>query len=150
MDLDVAPLISRWLHLVGVIIAIGGAACLRFAVLPALKTISNEDERQRVHEVLRARWARVVQVSIALIFLTGAANFLLLALPPKVEPMPYHAIFGLKFFAAMFIFFIASALVGKSPGFAGIRAKREKWLTILLLTAAVVVLVSLSLGYIRG
>ncbi len=61
----------------------------------------------------------------------------------------YHALIGTKMILALVIFFIASALVGKSQAFAAMRAKRGKWLGILVLLACVIVLIS-SFVKVRG
>ena len=56
--------------------------------------------------------------------------------------MPYHALFGVKLLAAICVLFLASALVGRSEAFAAWRAKPAKWLTLSVVLALVVVLIS--------
>ncbi|MEK7756433.1 MAG: hypothetical protein AAB385_04400, partial [Planctomycetota bacterium] len=102
-----------------------------------------------LREAVRARWAKFVHASIALLLITGAINFAILALPPKIKALPYHPIFGVKLLAAFAVFFIASALMSRGPGFAGIRAKRAKWLGILLALGGIIVLLSGILNQIR-
>jgi uncharacterized membrane protein len=148
-QLDVALLISRWLHIASAIVAIGGVAFSLIALLPAARETLDDASHERLREALRRRWARVVHVSIVLLLVTGGLNFVWLALPPKIEPMPYHAIFGVKFLAAMGVFFLASVLVGRSPGFAEMRKGRAKWLAVILALAAVIVLVSGVLSQVR-
>jgi hypothetical protein len=63
--------------------------------------------------------------------------------------MPYHAIFGVKFLAALGVFFIASVLVGTGQGLAALRAKRAKWLTVLLVLAGVIIILSGILNRVR-
>lgn len=146
--MDFVLLVSRWVHISAAIVAIGGAAYAVIAVLPTLRELS-EDVRVRIADAVRSRWARVVHVCIVLLLLTGGLNFYLLALAPGVEPMPYHAIFLLKLLAALAIFFIASALVGRSPGFAAMRAASRRWLTTILALAAAIVLLSGVLSQVR-
>ncbi len=148
-EVDILHVISRWLHIGAAIVAIGGAAFARIALLPSLRGMPDEDAA-RLRESVRSRWAKVVHACIAILLLTGGLNFYRLVLAPKVAPMPYHAIFGVKLMAALAIFFLASALAGRSPGFAGMRAAAPKWLSVILLLGAVIVLVSGVLAQVRG
>ena len=131
-------------------VAIGGAAFMRFALLPAATEALGAEEHERLRSAMRKRWARVVMICIALLFLTGAANFVMLAVPPKIEAIPYHPIFGLKVLAAFGVFFLASALAGRSPGLARMRQDPAKWYGILLGLALLIVLLSVILGEIRS
>jgi hypothetical protein len=143
-------LVSRWFHIAAAIVAVGGAFFTFIALMPAAKATLTDDVHDRLREAIRARWSKVVHACVAILLVTGAINFAILAIPPKVEPMPYHAIFGVKFFAALAIFFIAEALVGSAPGFAKIRAQRAKYLALLLSLAAIVVLLSGVLNQVRS
>jgi hypothetical protein len=147
---DVISMIVRWFHIGAAITAIGGAAFVRIALRPAAHATLTGDEHDNLHEAVRTRWLRVVHMCIAILLITGAVNFYLLALRTQVDPMPYHAVFGIKFLCAIAIFFIASALYGRAPGFAGMRAKSAKWLSILLLLAVVVIMLSGALNMIRA
>jgi uncharacterized membrane protein len=148
-DMDISVLIARWLHIVAAIVALGGAAFVRFALLPACTATLDESTHARLREVVAARWSRVVHGAIGVLLVTGGFNFVRLAMSPDVEPMPYHAIFGLKFMLALLIFVIATALVGRSAGFAGVRENARRWLSVLLALGAVVVLLSGSLHQVR-
>jgi hypothetical protein len=149
-DIDFVVVLSRWIHIMAAIVAIGAVAFQRFALLPVAKQILSDEKQQELREGIRRRWAKFVHGCIALLLVTGGLNFVWLAMPPKVEPMPYHGIFGVKFFAAMGIFFLATALTGRSPGFAHFREKGRKWLSVILVLAVVVVLLSGMLNQIRA
>lgn len=146
---DLILLVFRWLHIGSAIAAIGGAFFMRVALMPSAASTLDDDTHARLREAIRARWARVVHVSIAILLVTGGFNFVMLALPPKIEPMPYHAIFGVKLLAALAIFFIASVLVGRGEGLAAMRAQRAKWLTILLVLATLIIMLSGILNRLR-
>jgi uncharacterized membrane protein len=146
---NVLLLISRWFHIASAIVALGGAAFMLFGLIPAAKATLSDDVHERLREAVRARWAKWVHASIALLLITGSINFALLALLPKVESIPYHPIFGVKVLAAFIVFFIASALMSRGPGFANIRAHRAKWLGILLALGALIVLLSGVLNQVR-
>ncbi len=141
--------VLRWLHIAAAIVAIGGAFFMRVALMPAAKATLDDAAHDKLREALRKRWFIVVQVCIATLLVSGGINFVLLAMPPKVEPMPYHAIFGVKFVAALGVFFIASVLVGRGQGLAVMRANRAKWLTVLLVLAGTIVAFSGVLNRIR-
>ena len=59
----------------------------------------------------------------------------------------YHALFGVKFLLALGVFYFASGLVGRGEGTAWIRANRGKWLSVTLLMAVAIVMLS---GWMRG
>ena len=122
---------------------------MRFALMPAASATLDDATHERFREAVRMRWAMFVHACVAILFLTGALNFLLMALPPKIKPMPYHAIFGVKFVAAMGVFFIASVLVSRGRGLAKMRAGRARWLTVLIALGAFIVLVSGVLNQVR-
>jgi hypothetical protein len=146
---DYILLITRWLHIGAAIVAIGGAFFMRVALMPAANSTLDDATHAKLREALRKRWFIVVQTCIAILLVTGGINFVMLALPPKIEPMPYHAIFGVKFLAALGVFFIASVLVGRGEGMAKMRANRARWLTVLLVLAAVIVILSGVLNRLR-
>lgn len=149
-QMDWVLLISRWLHIAAAIIAIGGAFFVRAALQPSANETLSDADHAKLREAIRTRWAKVVGACIAVLLLTGGFNFVKLALPPKISPMPYHAIFGVKLLAALVVFFIASALAGRAPGFAKLRERSRTWLGVLLVLAAVIVALSGVLSQVRG
>ncbi len=148
-NINLALLVSRWIHIGAAIVAIGGMTFLRFVLLPSAKGVLNSDAHERLREAVRARWARLVHACIALLLLTGTFNFVMLALLPKIDPIPYHAIFGVKLLAALLVFFVSFALTGRSPGFAKMRQSSGKWLSITVALAALIVLLSGVLSQVR-
>lgn len=149
-NIDFVVLISRWLHIMAVVLAIGGAAYALFAVGPAAKDVLDADARAKLREGIRARWSWFVHGSIVVLLITGFTNFYCLALAPRVPPMPYHAFFGPKLLLAFVIFFIATALVGRAPGLEKMREASSKWLGVLLFLAAVIILISGLLAQFRS
>ena len=149
--LELLALVSRWLHILAAMAAVGGTIFIRFALQPTLATLP-EPERRTLHESLRARWSKVVMAAIALLLLSGLYNFIVIARGlsktdalSSIKPM-YHALFGVKFLLALGIFFIASALVGRSAAFEKVRANARLWATVNIVLA--VILVCLS-GFMR-
>jgi len=121
-----------------------------FALLPAAKATLSDEVHEKLREAIRARWSKFVHAAVGLLLLTGSINFAILAIPPKINPIPYHPIFGVKLLAAFAVFFIAEALMSRGPGFANIRANRKKWLGILLAIAGLIVLLSGILNQVRS
>ena len=140
MDMDlIVPVIFRWLHIGPVIVAIGGAFFARFIILPSLAETLSDDQRGQVHSAVIRRWKRVLHICIALILISGAYNFYH---GFRIKPRLYHMLFLPKFLAALGVFFIDSALAGKSEAFEGMRRENKKWLGILIALALVIVLIS--------
>lgn len=137
------------MHILAAIVALGGAAFLRFALAPAARATLADDDHGRLRDAVRARWAKLVHAAIAVLLLTGVVNFVVLVLIRDVDPMPYHGVFGVKFVAALGVFFLASALVGRGAGFSAMRANPRRPLTLILVLGALIVLLSGLLGQIR-
>lgn len=140
-EMSVPVIVSRWFHLAAVITAIGGTVFLRMVLHPsATSSLSPE-----THEALRAavvrRWARVVHISILFIILSGTYNAIVMFPKHSGQPL-YHALFGVKVLLALALFFIATAVTGRSPAFAAIRAKGPMWMAVNIALAAVIVLLS--------
>lgn len=140
-SLHVLSIGSRWIHLLSVIVAIGGSFLVRFALMPAARAVLSDADHDRLRTELMRRWAKVVHTCLGLLVMTGAVN-LYVVLRVGVEPMPYHAIFGVKMILVLVVFFFAVALTGSSPGFASLRASAGKWLAVQVVVAACVVLLS--------
>ncbi len=149
-DIDFAVLASRWLHIGAVVVAIGGTCFVRFVMIPSAKAALDDAQQERLRQAVRTRWARLVMMSITVLLVTGGFNFVMLGMRSGVEPMPYHAFFGIKVLAAFVIFFVASALTGKSVAFDAMRAHPKKWLSLMLVLAAMIVLLSGAMAQLRG
>lgn len=139
--------LSRFVHIITAITLIGGSIFQLWIVFPASQTLPAE-QREGVMGAITARWKRLVHLGIALFLLTGFYNYFK-AMPDHKGDGLYHALVGTKILLALAIFFIASALVGKSPALAAMRAQRGRWLAIQVSLAVVVVLIS-SFVKVRG
>ncbi|RPI88803.1 MAG: hypothetical protein EHM42_04140 [Planctomycetaceae bacterium] len=84
---------------------------------------------------------------IALFLLTGFFNYFRVIQDGshKGDGL-YHGLIGVKIILAMVIFFIASALVGRSPGLAKMRSNARFWLAINVGLATVIIAIS---GFLR-
>ncbi len=138
--IDNVDLISRWLHMLAAMAAVGGTLFMRLALLPATAQLSPE-AREPFLQAVRSRWAKVVMTAILLLLVSGLYNISRKEVTYQVSPL-YHALFGIKFLLALGIFFLASALVGRAEAYAAIRRQAGKWLVVNLLLAVLVVCVS--------
>jgi len=134
-------IVLRFLHIAPAVIAGGATIFVRLALLPALSSLP-EAERVRLKGEIDRRWRVVVMVCVTLLLVSGIANFVIYQAPVhKGQPL-YHALFGVKFLAAMVVFFLASALTGRSEALAGIRANARLWVGVAATLVIAIVLIS--------
>lgn len=143
MELEtLAPLFSRWIHIVFAAILLGGTIFARFALMKACKSLP-EEQRKEFHAQVRSGWSRLVMLSIGILLVTGLTNFLLVRASFKVEmealPKWYNMWFGIKFILGMVIFLIASLLTGKSRAAERFRQKGGFWIHLNILLAIIVI-----------
>jgi uncharacterized membrane protein len=136
----ILALVSRWLHILAAITAVGGTVFARIVVVPALDPLP-ADQRAALHAAMRARWSKIVAAAIAFLLVSGFYNFITVAVQYQV-PRWYHMVFGIKFLAALVIFAVASLLAGKSPAGEALRANPRPWLNLNIALAVVVVCLS--------
>lgn len=138
-------LVLRWVHILAAITAVGGTIFLRYALLPAQATMLDE-RRRELNELIRVRWSRFIMASILFLIISGLYNFLAINSSFKAVglrlPSWYHMVFGIKVILAFGIFYIASALAGRSPGTARFRENAKFWLTVNFVLGVAVVCLS--------
>lgn len=134
------PVLSRWIHVGTAIVLVGGTTFFRFVVMPALG-----DDSAELVERIRQGWKKFVHGGIALFLLSGIYNFIIM-LPKHKGDGLYHGLVGTKILLALVVFFIASALVGRSAGTQKFRDGAKKWTGIMLLLSAVIIGIS---GFVK-
>ena len=132
----------RWLHVLAAILAVGAVLYQRIAVLPAIAECLDAASQAKVRDRLAARWRVPLMVAIAALLGSGLYNFVTVSLPKARSAPSYHMLFGIKFVLALVVFFLASALVGRSPRFAAMRADGRKWAGVTAVLAVAIVLLS--------
>ena len=142
MNVDPIAVLFRWMHVLAAVIAVGGAVYSRVAFLPALTQGMEEAQRKKIRDLASRRWSKVLYACIALLLVSGFYNFFTISLDKAERAPAYHALFGIKFLAALGVFFLGSALVGRSEALAPIRARSARWLTVTVVLAVVVILIS--------
>ncbi len=132
------PALMQWLHLAGVIVAVGGTFFVRLVLLRSFVAIDAQ-ARQRIMAGVTRWFFPMLWVAIAAIALSGVYNVILaLHIPSQV----YRAVLSLKILLALVLFGIAFAITLPWPAFAGMQKKRPFWLTANIVLAAVIVLLS--------
>lgn len=139
--------LSRFTHVGTAIVLVGGTAFMRLVLMPVANQLPT-DAHDQLRSGLMARWKRFVHGGIALFLLSGFYNYMKLMGSHKGDKL-WHALVGTKILLALVVFFLASALVGKSKAFEGLRQKRALWMSILLLLALTIVAIS-SFLKVRG
>lgn len=142
--MEYLSVLSRIAHVATAIVLVGGTVFMRFVLMPAAKELP-EAEHDQLRQRLMARWKRVVHGGIALLLLSGLFNYMQQIPKHKGDPL-YHALLGTKMLLALVVFFIASALVGRSAAFEKMRQNRAKWMGLIVLLSALIVGIS---GFVK-
>ncbi|MFN8854700.1 MAG: hypothetical protein ACK50P_04005 [Planctomycetaceae bacterium] len=138
---------SRILHVLTAVILVGGGFFLRYVLMPAAEGSLSTLDHDKLRGAVVGNWKKFVHGGIAVMLLTGLFNYFKVILEGshKGDGL-YHGLIGTKILLALGIFFIASALVGRSTGTAGIRQNARKWLAVNFLLAVVILAIS---GFLR-
>jgi hypothetical protein len=132
----VLRLLSRILHIMFAIIIGGGLFYLRAVLAPA-GTDACFANRRTV-------WARWVGIATFFLIVSGLFNYIMFVRDAKAAgaPLPsaYHMLFGIKFLLALFVFFVAAILAGKTSLADKFRGNMGRWLN-LAWTAVMVIIV---------
>jgi uncharacterized membrane protein len=138
---QLVEVLSRWIHVGAAIVLLGGSTFIRFILLPEAERLPTEQHDQLRQGIL-VRWKRFVMAGITLLLVTGFYNYLSReSFPPR-----YHMLMGIKILLALGVFFLGSALTGRSAGLAAIRQNARTWLLVLIVLATLVVAIA---GYLK-
>ncbi len=139
--MDWIAIASRWTHIGTAIVLVGGTCFLRFVLAPAAAQLPDE-HHAKLKELVMKTWKKFVHGGIALFLVSGFYNYLIVQAPVHKGDKLYHPLVGTKILLSLGIFFIASALVGRSKTFEGMRRNSKRWQSVVLLLAVVVVGIS--------
>jgi uncharacterized membrane protein len=140
----------RWFHLVAAMIVVGGTIFMRFSLVPSVSVLADE-QRKALHEQIRSRWAKLIAGAVAFLLVSGIINFLMFLSESKTPAWQqwhqtynslYQFVFGAKFALALVVFFISSALAGRGEATKKFRQDAKWWMTVNLVLALIVVLLS--------
>lgn len=140
----IVDVVSRIVHIATAITLVGGSVFTLFVLLPSAKLLDQESHDELAAAV-SGRWKRFVHLGIALFLISGFYNYFR-AIPLHQGDGLYHALVGTKMLLALGVFFIASALVGRSDKLQAVRGNKATWLKMLVLLAAIIVGIS---GFVK-
>jgi uncharacterized membrane protein len=141
--------VTRFLHVATAIVLVGGSIFIRYVLMPAATASLSDDVHAQLRAQVMNRWKRFVHLGIGLLLTTGLINFgrkIALLHAAGIKDPVYHGVMGLKILLALVIFFIASALVGKSARMEPIRKNARYWITVNIILGLIVVAIS---GFLR-
>ncbi len=141
MDRIVIDILSRWLHVIFAIVLLGGGIFIRFVLQPAAAELS-EDQHATLHSRVVARWKRLVMICIGLLLLSGFYNYIVVMIPKHKGDGLYHGLMGGKMILAFVVFFLVSALTGKSAGLQKIRDNSRFWTLVTVILGIIIVLIA--------
>ncbi|WP_428308840.1 hypothetical protein [Lacipirellula sp.] len=130
-------LLSRVLHIGFAIIIGGGLFYLRTVLAPA-----GSDACFAGRRTVWARW-----VGVATLFLIGSGlfNYITFVREAKAAgaplPSPYHMLFGAKFLLALFVFFVAAILAGRTAAADKFRARMGTWLNLAWFAVLAIIII---------
>lgn len=143
-------LVSRLAHILSAIVLVGGLVYLRMMVVPLPATpAAATDSAQRYFMGLRSKWAVVVMVCAALLILSGLYNYIVKVQVEKF-PMPYHALFGVKFLLGLVVIFAASITAGRREAADRARGRIGIWLNLAIACAILVVVIASTMRTFSG
>jgi hypothetical protein len=129
--------LSRVFHIMFAIIIGGGLFYLRAVLAPAGSDACFAG-RQSV-------WARWVGVATLFLIVTGMFNYITFVREAKAAgaPLPsaYHMLFGVKFLLALFVFFVAAILAGKTSLADKFRGSMAQWLNFAWLAVMAIIVI---------
>lgn len=150
-EVDWVAAVFRWMHLLGAIVAVGGAVYVKWVVQPVARDVLDADAAARFRERAAARWRMPLHLAITALLVSGIYQFVTLGLSVEGAARgAYHGLFGLKFLLAFVVFFLASALAGRAAAFRGIRDNAGKWVAVTVTFALAIVILSGVLRGLRG
>jgi uncharacterized membrane protein len=161
-DLGIPPLpfevnlFTRWLHILPAAFAAGTSLFLFLVLQPAAGELP-DDAHDKLRAGIRARLAKWVHISVALLLITGLINFAFVSLgqiraykDATGQGSLYHPLFGIKFLLALFVFFSQSLLVGRSSLAQKWQANARRWVGVNALLLVLIIVLSGAMGLLRA
>ncbi len=133
MNFSVGNVLVTTVHIISAILAVGGVAFFRFAVIPYAATLP-ESDRGTFLTNIRKRYVPILHGSFAFLILTGIHHITRIIRSGLV----FQDLLKVKIVIALIIVFIGVALT-TSKGFEGIKKNAPAYMMINLVLAAIVV-----------
>lgn len=123
--------ITRFAHIMTAIVLVGGSTFIRFVLLPAATQALSPEAHSELRAKVMSIWKRFIHRGIGILIISGGINYWrVISTGDHKGDGLYHGLMGTKILLALGVFFIASALVGKSAKFESFRQNAKKWLVI--------------------
>ena len=140
--MELIALVVRWLHILAATVTVGRAD------LHSFRGAAGVGQGRQLHQeagAIAARWRMLIYVSMAVFLATGLWNYLGVARWREFDPAiqgRYHMLLGIKLLLALGLFFVLSALAGRSAKLAFIRDNAKTWFTLALSLGIMIVALS--------
>lgn len=135
--------LTRWLHVTSAVTAIGAMIFMRVILQPVVAA-QDPASRQAIDERVLPRFKMLLHSALGLLLLTGAYNFWIAI--PKVRSLAdhtlYQSIIGTKILLVLALFGFVGAALSSSPASANMQESRQRWLTVLIVLALVILFLS--------
>jgi uncharacterized membrane protein len=125
-------LASRFLHIFGAIILLGGIFYLRAVVAPT-PAPNDAPDVDPLFGGRRAAWAKWVGIATLLLLVTGLWNYIQIIRTHERLDGLYHMLAGIKMLSALAVFLLAALLAGRSPAAQSLRRRMRLWLNVCLI-----------------
>lgn len=139
-------LLLRLFHIIPALILVGGTCYQCWIEWPFFSgTRSPGHTGESSREGARARWARIVMLSTALLLFTGLTNFVLMVKRYEFVGTPgaiYHLLGLVKILLALGIFALCALLSGRTPAARQLQQQGGKWLWITVSLMLLLVIVA--------
>lgn len=133
MQYSVGNVFVTSIHVICAILAVGGVAFFRFAVIPYAASLP-ENEKDTFLAGVRKRYLPILHGAFAFLILTGIHHITRIIRSGLVFP----TLLKIKIVLALIVVFVGFALTS-SKGFEGIKKNARSYMTINLILSAVVV-----------
>jgi hypothetical protein len=124
-------LLSRVLHILGVIVLVGGLFYIRMVVAPSVPS-GNKPATDAWFGGRRGAWAKCVGIA-------GLFNYIEIVKANDLATS-YHMVAGIKILVALVLIFFASLIAGRSPLADQLRERMVFWLSVTLMIGILVVI----------
>ncbi|MFN0074747.1 MAG: CopD family protein [Chloroflexota bacterium] len=141
--------ISLWLHIVAVVLAIGGTSFILFVLGPTLRRGVAGEAQQQIFAGIRGRFFPIVWGSIAVILISGlaAAGSLQVLRPQVLFGTTYGWLLTTKIVLALMLFTCALLITLPNEGLARFRARAVQYQRMIVSIAVIIILIATSLRY---
>lgn len=138
-SVELLPLVMRWLHLIGASIMVGGTLFMYIALRGSLATLE-PSVREAFRAAVMNRWKHVIAAAFVLLVVSGFYNYLMVTRLVHDEQPLYHALFGIKFLAALAAFALVFIVTSTMKWSEKLREQPAMWHLSALFVVAVLLI----------